>query len=235
MKRAFTLITTLLLVASLSACSNKTDTSDIEETTPVESTEDPFSLGHVEIDVNETTSSTLETTSPEETAIAEIIETQADGTATGRLANGDYFVEFNTPGHLAENGTTQTQVAAEQDNTSSDTTDDNTTAEQPTQSVTQPSQPAVENNYEINQNNEMSESELTTYDMVVSFWAENPDLSEEYLEEMLGSADRFPSLSDFQRQNMIKEIKERYPHDPSETRAYDTYFNAPTADSSQSE
>lgn len=81
----------------------------------------------------------------------------------------------------------------------------------------------------------MSESELTTYDMVVSFWAENPDLSEEYLEEMLGSADRFPSLSDFHRQNMIKEIKERYPHDPSETRAYDTYFNAPTADSSQSE
>ena len=79
----------------------------------------------------------------------------------------------------------------------------------------------------------MSESELTTYDMVVSFWAENPDLSEEYLEEMLGSADRFPSLSAFQRQNMIKEIKERYPHDPSETRAYDTYFNAPTADSRQ--
>ena len=119
----------LFAALCLSACGNKTDTSDIEETTPVESTEDPFSLGHVEIDINENTSSTPETTSPEETAIAEIIETQADGTATGRLANGDYFVEFNTPGHLAENGTTQTQVAAEQDNTSSDTIDDNTTAD----------------------------------------------------------------------------------------------------------
>ena len=83
MKRALTLITMLLLVG-LSACSNKTDISDIEETTPVESTEDPFSLGGIEIDVD-----TSQTEAETEPAIeVEVIETDADGSKTSLYSDG---------------------------------------------------------------------------------------------------------------------------------------------------
>ena len=50
MKHRLLLILMLVLTACLSACGNKTNTTETEETTPVESTEDPFSLGGIEID-----------------------------------------------------------------------------------------------------------------------------------------------------------------------------------------
>ena len=70
----------------------------------------------------------------------------------------------------------------------------------------------------------MTEDELTTYDVVVTFWCEHPDMSEEYLTEMLGSAERFSSLSDEQRAALIEEVKTTYPHAPEETKAYATYW-----------
>ena len=48
MKHRLIIIFMLLAAICLSACGKNTDTSDIEETTPVESTEDPFSLGGIE-------------------------------------------------------------------------------------------------------------------------------------------------------------------------------------------
>ena len=62
MKHRLIIIFMLLAAICLSACGKNTDTSDIEETAPVESTEDPFSLGGIEIDVD--TSQTEAETEP---------------------------------------------------------------------------------------------------------------------------------------------------------------------------
>ena len=84
MKHRLLLILMLVLTACLSACGNKTDTSDIEETAPVESTEDPFSLGGIEIDVD-----TSQTEAETEPAIeVEVIETDADGSKTSLYSDG---------------------------------------------------------------------------------------------------------------------------------------------------
>ena len=85
MKRALTLIITCLLAIGLSACGNKSETTDLEETLPVESTEDPFSLGGIEIDVDSSQQPTQET----EPAIeVEVIETDADGSKTSLYSDG---------------------------------------------------------------------------------------------------------------------------------------------------
>ena len=74
----------LLAAICLSACGKNTDTSDIEETAPVESTEDPFSLGGIEIDVD-----TSQTEAETEPAIeVEVIETDADGSKTSLYSDG---------------------------------------------------------------------------------------------------------------------------------------------------
>jgi hypothetical protein len=70
----------------------------------------------------------------------------------------------------------------------------------------------------------MSESELTTYDVIVTFWCENPDLSEEYLTNMFSSEARFPSLTDFERTNFVKEITTTHPHLPEETVSLDDFW-----------
>ena len=84
MKRALTLIITCLLAIGLSACGNKSETTDLEETLPVESTEDPFSLGGIEIDVD-----ISQTEAETEPAIeVEVIETDADGSKTSLYSDG---------------------------------------------------------------------------------------------------------------------------------------------------
>lgn len=85
MKRKILLMFMLLTALCLSACGNKTDTSDIEETAPVESTEDPFSLGGIEVEVDTTQPTEAET----EPAIeVEVIETDADGSKTSLYSDG---------------------------------------------------------------------------------------------------------------------------------------------------
>ena len=84
MKRALTLIITCLLAIGLSACGNKSETTDLEETLPVESTEDPFSLGGIEIDVD-----TSQTEAETEPAVeVEVLETDADGSKTSLYSDG---------------------------------------------------------------------------------------------------------------------------------------------------
>ena len=83
MKRKILLMFMLLTALCLSACGKKESTSDIEETLPVESTEDPFSLGGIEVEVD--------TTQPTETEPAievEVIETDADGSKTSLYSDG---------------------------------------------------------------------------------------------------------------------------------------------------
>lgn len=101
MKHRLIIIFMLLAAICLSACGKNTDTSDIEETAPVESTEDPFSLGGIEIDVDtsQTEAETepaveveVDTTQPTEAtepAIeVEVIETDADGSKTSLYSDG---------------------------------------------------------------------------------------------------------------------------------------------------
>ena len=84
MKRKIFLIFMLLTAICLSACGKNTDTSDIEETAPVESTEDPFSLGGIEVEVD-----TTQPTEATEPAIeVEVIETDADGSKTSLYSDG---------------------------------------------------------------------------------------------------------------------------------------------------
>lgn len=84
MKRKILLMFMLLTALCLSACGNKTDTSDIEETAPVESTEDPFSLGGIEIDVD-----TSQTEAETEPAVeVEVLETDSDGSKTSLYSDG---------------------------------------------------------------------------------------------------------------------------------------------------
>lgn len=84
MKHRLIIIFMLLAAICLSACGNKTDTSDIEETAPVESTEDPFSLGGIEIDVD-----TSQTEAETEPAVeVEVLETDSDGSKTSLYSDG---------------------------------------------------------------------------------------------------------------------------------------------------
>ena len=84
MKRKILLMFMLLTALCLSACGKKESTSDIEETLPVESTEDPFSLGGIEVEVD-----TTQPTEATEPAIeVEVIETDSDGSKTSLYSDG---------------------------------------------------------------------------------------------------------------------------------------------------
>ena len=84
MKRKILLMFMLLTALCLSACGRNESTSDIEETAPVESTEDPFSLGGIEVEVD-----TTQPTEATEPAIeVEVIETDADGSKTSLYSDG---------------------------------------------------------------------------------------------------------------------------------------------------
>lgn len=84
MKRKILLMFMLLTALCFSACGKKESTSDIEEMLPVESTEDPFSLGGIEVEVD-----TTQPTEATEPAIeVEVIETDADGSKTSLYSDG---------------------------------------------------------------------------------------------------------------------------------------------------
>ena len=94
MKHEIFIISMLLVVICLSACGKNTDTSDIEETAPVESTEDPFSLGGIEIDVD-----TPQTEAETEPAVeVEVLETLADGSKVSLYSDGDIVTTSNIDG-----------------------------------------------------------------------------------------------------------------------------------------
>ena len=84
MKRKILLMFMLLTALCLSACGKKESTSDIEETLPVESTEDPFSLGGIEVEVD----TTQPTEATEPATEVEVIETDADGSKTSLYSDG---------------------------------------------------------------------------------------------------------------------------------------------------
>ena len=84
-----TLTLTLVAIASLASltgCGKKADVPVETTETVVESTEDPFSLGNVLIEVPKNTEPAKE---------AEVIETQADGTYTALLEDGNTRVTMN--------------------------------------------------------------------------------------------------------------------------------------------
>ena len=94
MKHRLIIIFMLLAAICLSACGKNTDTSDIEETAPVESTEDPFSLGGIEIDVD-----TSQTEAETEPAVeVEVLETLADGSKVSLYSDGDIVTTSNIDG-----------------------------------------------------------------------------------------------------------------------------------------
>ena len=84
MKRKILLMFMLLTALCLSACGKKESTSVIEETLPVESTEDPFSLGGIEVEVD----TTQPTEATEPAVEVEVIETDADGSKTSLYSDG---------------------------------------------------------------------------------------------------------------------------------------------------
>ena len=84
MKRKILLMFMLLTALCLSACGKKESTSDIEEMLPVESTEDPFSLGGIEVEVD----TTQPTEATEPATEVEVIETDADGSKTSLYSDG---------------------------------------------------------------------------------------------------------------------------------------------------
>lgn len=84
MKRKIFLIFMLLTALCLSACGKKESTYDDTEEPTMESTEDPFSLGGIEVEVD-----TTQSTEATEPAIeVEVIETDADGSKTSLYSDG---------------------------------------------------------------------------------------------------------------------------------------------------
>ena len=84
MKRKILLMFMLLTALCLSACGKKESTYDDTEEPTMESTEDPFSLGGIEVEVD-----TTQPTEATEPAIeVEVIETDADGSKTSLYSDG---------------------------------------------------------------------------------------------------------------------------------------------------
>ena len=84
MKRKILLMFMLLTALCLSACGKKESTYDDTEEPTMESTEDPFSLGGIEIDVD-----TPQTEAETEPAVeVEVLETLADGSKTSLYSDG---------------------------------------------------------------------------------------------------------------------------------------------------
>lgn len=68
----------------------------------------------------------------------------------------------------------------------------------------------------------LEESQSVTYDNCVSYWVENPRMSEDYVKEMLNE-NHFSSLTEEQRLGMIKGVLTKYPHNPAETIPYEDW------------
>lgn len=84
MKRKILLMFMLLTALCLSACGKKESTYNDTEEPTMESTEDPFSLGGIEIDVDAT-----QTEAETEPAVeVEVLETLADGSKTSLYSDG---------------------------------------------------------------------------------------------------------------------------------------------------
>lgn len=159
------MLLTLSVAISLSACNKKdTETTDATEAI-VESTEDPFSLGNVDIKVS------TDIQQPQASTEVEVQETYEDGSYTGLLDNGDTIITMN--------GT------------------------------------------DLQQYSKLSEGERVTIDVIISSWKTDSTLPEEYLTREINS-NSFPSLSDKERTELIKEIKTEIVHDPSNTRELET-------------
>ena len=84
MKRKIFLIFMLLTAICLSACGKKESTYDDTEETTMESTEDPFSLGGIEVEVD----TTQPTEATEPAVEVEVIETDSDGSKTSLYSDG---------------------------------------------------------------------------------------------------------------------------------------------------
>ncbi len=212
MKKRHLLFLMALTVSALSVTGcNKEKQEEVVETSAVETTAEQFTLGELDVEVYETEG----TTSPEETKVVEIYDIADDGTTTGKTANGDIFVETFTPGSIQDfQNRTESLPASGSNEVSTETgsiTDESVIAE------VLETQPDVSNEFAANKDISMTEEEYISYDNIASFWMEHPDLSEEYLEEMLLSEQRFPSLSESERQSLLNELRTVHPHDPSET------------------
>lgn len=219
------------LATSITACSKKTDIFETQESQEgqADSTEDKFSLGDVTVAVPKET----ETFAPEETEVVEVYETFADGTYVGKWQNGKEFVQMLTPGDLGkqhaptdkvpqQSAETQQIIETEPQETqqTAETTPQETQA--PKQYRTDVPEEEIEN-FIKNKELKLTEVEAICYDNTVSFWITHPDMSEDYLYDILGDKNTFTSLTEAQRQSLIDEVLAKYPHNPAETIAYEDY------------
>lgn len=214
MKGRILILFTLCLALILSACSSKSSDS-AEETTAVQETKDPFALGDdgKGIAIGDTSSTSETETEP--ITIKEITETRSDGTGNAVLSNGDALTEINVPGALGKSSLSEGDELPQESSIaeSSDVSTDWEAADPEA-----PTNPYVD---QVILSHGMSEQELTNYDAVVSYWAETPTLSEDYLHDMFFNTSMFPHLSQEQKQEYIDGITSTYPHDPSETEPWD--------------
>lgn len=94
MKHRVLILLVMVLSICLSACGRETTSTDESDSAVMESTEDPFSLGGLDIDVD--ASQTEEATEP--AVEVEVIETYADGSKTSLYSDGDIVTTSNIDG-----------------------------------------------------------------------------------------------------------------------------------------
>lgn len=217
MKRALTLIITCLLAIGLSACGNKSETTDLEETLPVESTEDPFSLGGIEIDVDSSQQPTQET---EPATEVEVLETYSDGSKTSLYSDGSIRNTSNIDNlpevdklTEAESLTLQTIVATwdEQSNLSQDYLRENiTTNNFPSLSDTDCQRIREKIQKEKPHSSEETEAYTTEETTLATDESQVYLTEEEYMQQ-------FENMSDEEVRRLIEEVTGGDVGDPSKT------------------